>query len=298
MKEIKDYLTELERINNDISNLEFQQSKAYLTLIDRIMHNCRTDIHPEVLSHLSKVQKINKIGYWVHDIRRKLFMGTRELLQFLGADPKMESFSEEDFFALIHKDDLDRIMQSYSKDIYAHEDRSSAYRMISLKSELKYVISHFSCKYDKDGNPIQATGVIFEIPQTENKSKDSQSTLKKDIITANMGVGFWEYTPNVTTEYWSTSLYDIIETSPEESSPVLATIEKLITSEDSSELSQYIEHKNSTNSDYEVTFKIKTFKGNFKILFSQVHHLVDSNGQLIKRYGLVYDVTKMKQLLK
>ena len=58
-----------------------------------------------------------------------------------------------------------------------------------------------------------------------------------------------------------------------------------------------IEEGNIQNKDYELTFKIKTFKGNEKVIFTQVNHLVDVNGNLVKRYGLIYDVTKIKQLL-
>ena len=297
MKEIREYLTELEKTNNDIINLKFHQAKTYQTLIDRIMLNCQTDIHPDVLIYLNKMKRINKIGYWVHDIKKKLFMGTRELLQFMGTDPKREFFSEEEFFNLIHKDDVERIYQSYSKDILAHGDRASAYRIITPKSELKYVVSNFSTKYDDKGNPLQVTGVIFEIPQTDDDNHHAGFVDKNEIISANMGVGFWEYDPENESEYWSSSLYDIIEATPETCPPEISSLEKLMEPGYLSESLKEIKDKNERNIDYELTFKIITLSGNEKIIFSQVHHLIDIKGNLVKRYGLIYDVTKIKQLL-
>ncbi len=297
MKEIREYLTELEKINNDIINLKFYQAKTYQTLIDRIMLNCRTEIHPDVLIHLNKTKRINKIGYWVHDIKKKLFMGTRELLQFMGKDTKRESFSEEEFFSMIHKDDVQRIFASYSQDVLAHEDRSSAYRIITPQSDLKYVLSHFSTKYDDQDKPIQVTGVIFEIPQTEAEAIQPSLVEKNEVISANMGVGFWEYDPQSDSEYWSSSLYDIIETTPKDCPPNISSLRQLIMKESLAKSLDAITHGNNKNSDYEITIKIKTLAGNEKILFSQVHHLVDQSGKLVKRYGLIYDLTKIKQLL-
>jgi PAS domain-containing protein len=297
MKEIRDYLTELEKISNDIINLEYAQNKTYQTLIDRIMLDCRTNIHPDVLVHLNRMKKINKVGYWVHDIRKKLFMATRELLQFLGENAKQDLFSENDFFNLIHPDDLARIKKSYAQDIFAHEDRSSAYRIITSKAELKFVVSYFSSKYDEHDNPIQVTGIIFEIPQAEDLKYHSTQITKNEIISANMNVGFWEYDPENDSEYWSSSLYDIIETTPEKFPPKTSSLSKLIPPKYLSRSMKIIEEGNNQNIDYELTFKIKTLKGKEKIVFTQVHHLLDINGNLIKRYGLIYDVTKIKQLL-
>jgi len=168
MKEIKDYLTELEKINIDIINLEYIQNKTYRALIDRIMIDCSADIHPDVIAQLNKVKKIHKIGYWVHDVRKKLFMGTRELLLFLEKEPKQESFPEEEFFNLIHKDDLMAIQTNYAQTMLTHEDSSSAYRFVVSNNQVKYVISHFSTKFDDQHKPIQVNGIIFEIPQTED----------------------------------------------------------------------------------------------------------------------------------
>jgi PAS domain-containing protein len=297
MKEIKEYLNELDKIRIELASLQYQQEKTYQTLIDSIMINCRTDVHPLVIEHLNRTKWIRKVGYWVHDVNKKIFMGTRELLQFMGANPMQETFTEEDFFSLIHKDDLDRITQSYSQDIFAHADRASAYRIINLNSQLKYVISHFSCKYDEDDKPNQVTGILFEIPQSDTEHYYKPVESNNDIIRFNMGVGFWEYNPNNNQEYWSASLYDIIETSPQECPPSLASLKGLISESYLSKSIDTIIEKNNANIDYEIAFMIKTFKGKEKYLFSQVHHLVDFDGKLVKRYGLIYDITKMKNLL-
>ncbi|MBI9030808.1 PAS domain-containing protein [bacterium] len=297
MKEIREFLTELEKINTGIIDLKFQQMKTYQALIDRIMINCKTDIHPDVLAHLNKVKKVQKVGYWVHDIRKKLFMATRELLHFIGTDSKQESFSENAFFNLIHKDDLPRIMISYPEDLQAHKERASAYRIINLRSELKYVLSHFTCKYDDQNQPIQATGIIFEIPQDDIVIPECLPEYHSAIIASNMGVGFWEFDPKTNREYWSSSLYEIIESTPEKTPPHISSLEKLIHRNHLAPSIDLINERNNNKIDYELTFKIKTLQGNEKIVFSQVHHLVDSEGNLIKRYGLIYDVSKMKQLL-
>jgi hypothetical protein len=261
------------------------------------MLNCRTEIHPDVLLHLKNTKRINKIGYWVHDIKKKMFMGTRELLQFLGIDSKRDSLTEEYYFSLIHKDDAQRVLKSYSQDIRAHEDRASAYRFVNGRSEVKYVLSHFSTKYDDEDNPIQVSGVIFEIIQNDDEYIQTDFMAKNGIIRANMGVGFWELDPHNNKEYWSSSLYDIIETNPEDCPPEISSLEKLMDKNSISKSLPKIKEYNAHNLDYEITFKIKTFQGSGKIVFSQVHNLVDAEGKLIKRYGLIYDVTKIKQLL-
>ncbi len=297
MKEIKEYLLDLDKLRTQLASLHYQQDKTYQTLIDRIMINCRTDIHPSVLEHLNKTRWIKKIGYWVHDLKGHIFMATKELLLFLGADPNQASFSEDQFFNQIHQDDLPRILKSYPQDILAHEERSSAYRINSFNSELKYVISNFSCKYDSDDRPSQVTGVIFEIPQTDSKKAHNSNEYINEIIKANMGVGFWEYNPEDNQEYWSSSLYDIIETTPAENPPLFSTLQSVITEKYSSKSIEVILENNKTNTDYGLSFKITTFKGNEKYLYSQVHHLLDSEGKLLKRYGLIYDITQMKHLL-
>lgn len=297
MKEIKEFLNELDKLRSDIHSLQYQQERTYQTLIDRIMINCSTDVHPIVLEHLKHTAWIRKIGYWVHDIKNGIFMGTRDLLQFLGTNPTQDTFTEEEFFAIIHKDDLPRILASYPEDMKAHEDRASAYRIINLHSELKYVISHFSTKYDKDDNPIQVNGIIFEIPQEEQETKQKFEQPINRVIRNNMGVGFWEYNPLDDTEYWSASLYDIIESNPEECPAQTSALEKLIAPDIMVQTITYIQEMNQINSDYDLVFKIKTYKGQNKYVFSQVHNLLDTQGKLVKRYGLIYDITRIESLL-
>ncbi len=292
MKNIKQYLLEIEEAENSQQRIAKKIDRLNNQLVEQILRNSNISYNSAITSFIKRATKVQKVGYWIHDTRKKLFMGTKNCYAFFEADESKQYLSEEEFFGLIHKDDVDEIYRSYTEALEKGIESGSSYRIKTFKAQIKYVLSHFTPKYDSKGNLYQVNGVLFELLDDSENYIFSQFFSDKS-INNNIGVGFWEFNPDKEVEVWSKGLLNIIGAENDVTEPVNDRVFDYIYREDKEFVSNLIKKNNDSCKDYQLTFRINTLDSKIKTVFSQVKNILDPEGNLIKRIGTVFDISEI-----
>ncbi|OQY39114.1 MAG: hypothetical protein B6226_02465 [Candidatus Cloacimonetes bacterium 4572_65] len=295
MKEkiIKDYLSELDSIDEYIANYAKKKKEVKQLLINKLTTNSSIKLAEPVTEHLKNADTIVKIGYWVHDLTNDLFMGTRECYNLFGIKDDMSSITREQFIGLIHPDDVEALMREYQAATEKGEPFGSAYRLVRADGTIRFVISHSIPKFDDNGELNICHGAIFDLPFSDQDQFVLQTISNNKILGKDTAVGFWEHDLTNENEYWSKSLYNLIESSPNELNPTFDNFISLIHSDDKEEYVKLLQKYSNSESNYTHTFKILTAKNNIKVIHSQVNNVTNSQGVIVKKVGLVFDVSKI-----
>ena len=90
---------------------------------------------------LIEAQQIAKVGSYERNIKTGLLICSNEFLQILGIKRKDNIFSIEDYFKLVHPDDLQKVLTRRDKLMEDEALPATDYRIVTPGGEVKYITS-------------------------------------------------------------------------------------------------------------------------------------------------------------
>jgi len=116
---------------------------------------------------LNRAQRLASLGNWVYDIRKKQITMSQEMYELYGF-PQGATFNRDNFLAVTHPDDRDRVRKSL---VEAQRDgipcKGLDYRILFPDGSTRWVLQQIEVICDKAGTPIEMSGTILDI--TERK---------------------------------------------------------------------------------------------------------------------------------
>jgi PAS domain S-box-containing protein len=125
-----------------------------------------------VLARFELIQQAAKIGMWDWDIVRRNITFNAEYYEVLGWE-KYRNLSNEEFYDLIHPDDLDRVKSALNTALSGGTDYEAEFRIYRHNDgKLRWVKDKGTIEFDADGAPVRGYGAIIDI--TEQKLINNQ----------------------------------------------------------------------------------------------------------------------------
>ena len=118
-----------------------------------------------------------KMGVWQFNVDKKIRIFDDQTCSLLGLDPDTYSGKEDEFFAVVHPDDLYRITEALNRTIKYNEPYESEYRVIWQDSSIHYISARG--KYEKNENLQIINGIVWDITErkkAEEELRDSEKT--------------------------------------------------------------------------------------------------------------------------
>ncbi|MEQ8364866.1 MAG: PAS domain S-box protein [Cyclobacteriaceae bacterium] len=119
--------------------------------------------------HLKRAQNIANIGYWELDLRTNANFWSEEMFSICGIDEKKGVPSIEDFFKLIHPDDLVYVQKKHLHVLESKQTIPMEYRFLKGGNSLVYVQAIASCIQDEHGKAIAMEGTLQDITERKNE---------------------------------------------------------------------------------------------------------------------------------
>ena len=120
-----------------------------------------------VLARFELIQQAAKIGMWDWDIVRRNITFNAEYYEVLGWN-KFTNISNQQFYDLIHPDDLDRVKGAMDKALSGGSAYEAEFRIYRHNDgKLRWVKDKGTIEFDEQGNPYRGYGAIIDI--TEQK---------------------------------------------------------------------------------------------------------------------------------
>jgi PAS domain S-box-containing protein len=111
---------------------------------------------------LSVIEEIAKIGSYETDLTTGNWRGSDNFIKIFGLEKK-EEYTVYEFQAIVHPDDLDRVMAYFVECLEKQIDFNYEYRCLTRKGDVIYVSSRSKISYDSFGRPLTIHGVKQDI---------------------------------------------------------------------------------------------------------------------------------------
>lgn len=163
-------------INNQLTHFDARLNK--IAINDQLICVVR-DISEQVyLSNiLEQSQAVAKLGSWVQTIDSEELFWTNEVYSIFEYDKKA-TITFELFFARIHPDDRDELINGFNSSIENNTPYQSEYRILLPDGRLKYVLDNAEHIYDSHNQHIQSIGTIQDITQQKENTEKHQLSFK------------------------------------------------------------------------------------------------------------------------
>lgn len=120
-----------------------------------------------VLARFELIQQAAKIGMWDWDIVRRNITFNAEYYEVLGWD-KFKNISNEQFYDLIHPNDLDRVKTAMNSALSGGSYYEAEFRISRHNDgKLRWVKDKGTIEFDESGDPVRGYGAIIDV--TEQK---------------------------------------------------------------------------------------------------------------------------------
>lgn len=249
---------------------------------------------------LTMAEEIAQIGYFEMDIETEEIHCSEGAIRILGVDSD-KSFFFNDLVTLIHPNDIGRVHRASHNAINNRSVFRLEFRLASSPENIVHLLANGKVKLSPSGTPKTVLWSIQDITRQkayEEAIEHSEARLKYAERIANMGNFEWFIKTNQF--LMSDEIYRILELAPHEFDGTMEGFLKFVHKDDL-ELVKKDNHKQKKSQGKNIqplNFRVVTSKGETKHLYSKGETIWGPDGTVIKRIGILMDVTKQVKMEK
>ncbi|MBF0479495.1 MAG: PAS domain S-box protein [Candidatus Omnitrophica bacterium] len=159
--------------------------------------------HMEEALHLNMAElnlalKSAKMGVWQFNLVEGKRIFDDQVCALLGINPANFRGSAEEFFAVVHPEDRDRIKIQMEQSIRNGGPYDVDYRFFLSDGSIRYITARGELIHDANGHPQMIIGIIWDITdrkQTEEALRQSEEQFRS--IVDNIGIGIALISPDM-----------------------------------------------------------------------------------------------------
>jgi PAS domain S-box-containing protein len=144
---------------------------------------------------LKEAQRIARMGNWELNLQTQDLYWSEEIYSLLGLDPVKFKPRYEDFLALIHPEDQDKVNQAFRQSVELKTPYDIIHRLVDSFGQIKIVQERGEITYDADGNPLSVIGTsqdITDAVESEWVLKTNSQYLNNLFTYANAPIIVWD----------------------------------------------------------------------------------------------------------
>jgi len=241
--------------------------------------------------HLLNAQRTARIGSYEIDLAHGLMHLSDMLGEFLGFSAQA-MISLDEFFSLIHPDDLGRVLEVYEHAIEQGLDFHLEYRLKRPDGKLIHVHSWGYCERDGQGRVARVFGTkqdITERKKAELALADNEEKLR--LLTENMREAFWlRSSDNLEVKYISPAYEQVWGMSCESLYQAPNSFIEAIHPEDRARVISALNAYPDTQ-NYDMEHRLLGPNGRVRWVWVRQSPVLDANGAVIAHTGIAADIT-------
>ncbi len=247
------------------------------------------------LTRLKQAQSIVHIGSWDLDLSTGISIWSEEACEIYGLNPGDNIQSYESWLSFVHPDDTDAIVAKIAESNATLKGSDFDHRIVRKDGTIRHIHAQYEFEVI-NGQPVSLYGISHDVTDAkegENKLKHTAMRLQQAQAIAH--IGSWEHDLRTDKLEWSDEAQRIYGLDPVNGIKTFQDWKKFIHPEDFEQVMDWIrksaEGLASIASDYRVIRK----DGAVRHIYAQFEHELNSEGKAIGRYGIMHDITEMKE---
>lgn len=280
-------LVEIQSVGHDITNLKRVESALrdsefkYRTLVEQI----------PAITYTARMDEASTTEYISPQIET--------ILGYTPADYKIDP---DLWRKLIHSEDRDRVMSEVAKAHAAGSSLFCKYRMTAKDGHVVWVHDSASFLHDSAGKPILMQGVMYDVSDQRKAEDELEKALARrreleTVINQGPAIAFlWRNAERWPIEFVSDNIREFGFTVEEVISGKVR-IEDLIHADDLPRLEKEVaEHLQKGHGTYTQEYRMLTRNGVARWVEDRTHVIRNAEGQITHFQGVVWDVSKRKEV--
>jgi len=176
----------------------------------------------ESKARLEEAQRITHVGYWERDLVTGRITWSDETYRIYGLQPQELLMDLNALRQKVHPEDWGLVSRALDEALAGGPRYNVEYRVLRPTGELRIVHSEGDVKRDASGRPHQIFGIVQDITDR----KHAEEALKRSEFYLAEGqrlshAGSWSFKPDLTCDYWSRELYEILGFDPRNGIPTV-----------------------------------------------------------------------------
>ena len=166
----------------------------------------------KVLARFELIQQAAKIGMWDWDIIGGDITFNQEYYEILGWD-KYTQISNEDFYKLIHPEDLARVKTNLHSALGGFANYQTEFRIFRHNdNKMRWVKDKGNIEFDRNGVPVRGYGAIIDVTEQKLVAEESLrlSSFESQRLTDSILDGIWSVDRNGVTVYVNKAMSEML----------------------------------------------------------------------------------------
>ncbi|OPY30102.1 MAG: putative diguanylate cyclase [Methanocella sp. PtaU1.Bin125] len=247
---------------------------------------------------LRKSQEIARLGSWELDLANDRLVWSDEVYRIYGIQPGEFDGTYAAFLEAVHPDDREAVDVAYTGSVRGGRDTYEIEHRVIRKSDgdVRVVHEKYENYRDLSGQIVRSVGVVHDITErkrAEEALKQSEANLERAQRIA--ALGSWEWDLKTDMLSGSREYYRMFGLEP--SGPVpFDEFASRMHPDDLKWVKKVKENLNYDNLPDSFDFRILAPGGEVRYIHSEVEVVKDRDGQPVKIFGTMQDVTRRKQV--
>ncbi|HET7794384.1 MAG TPA: PAS domain-containing protein [Rhizobacter sp.] len=241
---------------------------------------------------------LGNIAIWRHDLRTNRIHYNDKAFEVIGIQPRSEGLSLDEVRALIHPDDIPRVVATAAESLNSDRPVDMEARYRRTDGSYRYVLTRRVVRRNADGEPIEFVGVALDVTEQVSEARRAQELARRlEVAASAAGLGIWSREPGRERGEWNAQMFEMIGRPVSRGVPRRAEwLDEVIHPDDRERMrSAHAELRATEDVTVEHEYRIVRPDGEVRWLVSRARNEKRESGPV--QFGIAIDVTERQEKL-
>jgi PAS domain S-box-containing protein len=244
------------------------------------------------IEELRIAMQLADVAIWRHDLKSNRIFYNDLAFQVLGIERRPEGVSIDEVRALIHPDDLPRVLAAASELSDADRPVDTEARYKRADGTWVHVLSRRVLRRDESGTPMEFVGVSMDVTDRVMAQVDLRSAHERVALAASsVGMGSWEWNIETGAAVWDADMFRLRGIEPQDAAPDEEQRYAMTHPDDVDRLRRLLQQTTSQTGSASYEFRVRWPDGTVRWLASRSTPVIDADGQKRRFIGVNWDIT-------
>ena len=249
----------------------------------------------ELEAQLTLAVELAGIAIWRHDLASGRVSLNRQSWRMLDLEPRAQGLHIEEMGALMHPQDLPRVLASASTTLRERQATDVEARYRRRDGSYRHVLARRVVERDADGQALAIVGVGMDVTEQRTASQALRRAAERAALaTRGAGIGTWDLDLRAEVNTWDEQMWRLRGRAPRAASPSIAEWMTFVHPDDRAAAERRVALQATMEESSNSEFRVVWPDGSVHWLAARSAPVRDDQGVIVRRIGVNWDITESR----